>query len=310
MLLYLLDAFLGEDGSGAALYNVSNAVELGGLAAQPHLVQVHALALQLYRNDGVAAAGAGEACGLGERAELNRTILCALDFIDGARHILGYEALVSGIVQDNGIVCQCVIYPSLQACAVVGSAGRVVRGAQINDVSLDGRVRQRQEAVGLVCVHVRDFAAAHNVGVHVYRIYRIRNQNRVVLVEQIQNVADVRLGAVGYKDLVQLQLGVAHCIVCLNGFLQEIITLLRTVAVEGLLLALLVNGCMHGVNGNLRQRQGDITDAQTDDLLVRMCCGVVRNLLRNRGEQIALRDVGKIMIHFHRFQNSFSLMLQ
>src|SRR5699024_10529624 len=56
--LDLLHALVGEHGLGAALHDVGHAVELGGLAAQPHLVQAHAVLLDAGGHDGVAAAGA------------------------------------------------------------------------------------------------------------------------------------------------------------------------------------------------------------------------------------------------------------
>ena len=105
-------AALGEHGSGGALHHIGHAVELGGLAAQPQLVDVHALALQLLGHHGVAAAGAGEACDLGEGADFNGTLPCTLDLEDAAGEVLVRdEALIGGIVQDDGIVLPGVVHP-------------------------------------------------------------------------------------------------------------------------------------------------------------------------------------------------------
>ena len=95
-------------------------------------------------------------------------------------------------------------------------------------------------------------------------------------------------------------------IVCLDGILQEVIALLWAIAAEALLMAQLIDSGMHRVDGSLRQRQGDIADAHADNRCIRMRCGIVRNLLRDGRKQIALCNIRKIMIHFHRLYLSFS----
>ena len=83
-MLDLSHAALGKDGGSAALHDIRHTVELGGLAAQPELVDVHAVAFQIFRHDGVAAAGAGEACDLGEGADLDGALAGAIDLEDAA----------------------------------------------------------------------------------------------------------------------------------------------------------------------------------------------------------------------------------
>ncbi len=77
-------ALLGEDRFRAALDDIGDAVELGGLAAEPETVQLRPLPDERLRDDGVAAAGAGETGGLGEGAKLNRHFLRPFDLVDRA----------------------------------------------------------------------------------------------------------------------------------------------------------------------------------------------------------------------------------
>ena len=50
-------------------------------------------------------------------------------------------------------------------------------------------------------------------------------------------------------------------------FVQEAVALLKSpVAVEGLLLGLILNGCVQCVDNSRYQRTGYVADAQTDDI--------------------------------------------
>ena len=62
-----------------------------------------------------------------------------------------------------------------------------------------------QKAVGLIRVHEYDLAARHDVSVHINRINRVRDQHGVVRTEDVEDVAEVALGAVRDEDLVGVQ---------------------------------------------------------------------------------------------------------
>ena len=80
----------GVNGGGAALDDVGDAVELGGVAAGPEAMEIDSLAglgatVQSVGNDGEGAAGAGEAGEFAEAAELDGDLAGAGDFVDGMR---------------------------------------------------------------------------------------------------------------------------------------------------------------------------------------------------------------------------------
>ena len=81
---------------------------------------------------------------------------------------------------------------------------------------------------------------------------------------------------------------------------QELIALLAgNIAVERTLVALLLNGLVHGLRHGRCQRQGDVADAQTDDVCLGMGLLVVGYLVGNGAEQIALVQLGVMRIQLH-----------
>ena len=270
VLLDLPLAGLGEDGLCTALGDVAHAVELRGLAAKPHLVEARALALQGVRYDGVAATGTGEAGLLREAAELDRDVTCARDLVDAVRQVAGHEALIGGIEKEDRVVLLCEAYPLREALAVIDGAGRIVRAAEVNDVGPVLWCRERQEAVLFGRHRVDDLPAGHHVGVDVDRIDRIGNEHGVVLIEEIQDVAEIGLCAVRDEDLVEGELYAELLIIRLDRGLQEIVALLRTVAMEALGPAHILRRLHHRINDGLRQRAGDITDAHADQLIAEL----------------------------------------
>jgi len=252
-------------------------------------------------HDGVAAAGAGEACDLGEGADLNGALAGTLHLKDAAcQSGIGDEALVGGIVQDNGVVLFGVVHPGLELLAGVGGTGGVVGAADVDDVSLHAVIGHPQEAVLLAGAAVNDLAAVGHVVVHIGGVNGVRHQNGVVHIKQAQHIGQVALGTIGDKDLVLSQLGAAACVVALNGLLQERIALLGAVAVEALLGAHLSGGILHGGDHALCQRLGHIADAQTDDLLFGVCFLIGGHLVGNVHEQVACLQLAVMVIHFHK----------
>ena len=289
VLLDLPLAGLGEDGLCTALGDVAHAVELRGLAAKPHLVEARAITLQGVRHDGVAATGAGEASLLREAAELDRDVTCARDLVDAVRQVAGHEALIGGIEEEDRVVLLCEAHPLREALAVIDGTGWVVRAAEVNDVGPVLWCRKRQKAVLFRRHRVNDLSPGHHVGVDIDRIDRISDEHRVVLIEEIQDVAEIRLRTVRDEDLVEGELYAELLIIRLNRCLQEIVALLRTVATEGLGHAHLLRCFHHRIDDGLRQRTGDITDPHTDQLTaeLRMCGLPLTDTTRDLRKKIA-----------------------
>ncbi len=105
--LDLLLAFWGIDGLCGAMLNVAGAIELGALTTIPERIESDALAIlsdgcDLLRDDGIAAADAGEASGLRVAVELDSALLSTFDLVDRMRDVLLLNvSLVGGIVHDQ-----------------------------------------------------------------------------------------------------------------------------------------------------------------------------------------------------------------
>ena len=138
----------------------------------------------------------------------------ALDLEDAAGQVLvGDEALVGGIVEDDGVVLAGIGHPLLELLAGVSGAGGVVGAANIDDICLHILIGHPQETVLLAGAAVDDPAAVGHVVVHVGGVDGVRNQNGVVHIEQAQHVGQVALGTVGDEDLILVQPGAAAGIV-------------------------------------------------------------------------------------------------
>ena len=171
---------------------------------------------------------------------------------------------------------------------------------------MGGLVRHGQEAILCGGGQIQDFAACHHVIIHVNRVDRVGNENRVILTEQIQQVAQIALGTVGNENFRHIQLDAVACVILADGLAQELITLLAgNVAVEGALVALLLHRLMHSLGHRGCQRQGDIADAQTDDVGFGMGLLVVGHLVGDGAEQIALVQLCVMRIQLHGWSPSF-----
>ena len=116
-------------------------------------------------------------------------------------------------------------------------------------------VGHRQEVVLRCGGQVQNLAAGHDVVVHVDWVDRVGNENRVVLAEQIQQVAQIAFGTVRNEDFRHIQRNAVTGVIVLDGAAQELIALLAgDIAVEGALVALLLDGFVHGLGHRRRQR--------------------------------------------------------
>ena len=251
----MLLPFRGEDGGGAPLDDVGNAVELGRLPPKPEFVEGRPIEAKLLRHDGIAAAGAGKAGGLREGAEFDGAALGPLNLVNapGKGGIVD-EALVSGVEKQHRPAVQSVIHPRLQLLPVIDRAGGIIGGAEVDDVRLHRRVRQGEKAVFSVGIHVKDLPPRHDVGVHIYRIDRIRNQHGVVGGKEIEDVAEVAFCAVADENFAGAYLSASTGIIFLHGVPEEIIALLRAVAPEGGGFAHFGNGGVHGFDHRRAKR--------------------------------------------------------
>ena len=283
----LFDALFAEYSLCTALDNIRNAVELSGLTTQPHFVQLHFLAAfgftnQCMRNNGVTATGTGKARSLGQRAQLDSAFFSIFDNENAARNCrIGYICFISSIVQNNSIIFQCISNPLFQLLFGISRTGRVVRRTQINYVSLYIFVRHRQEIIFRLAFHINNVTAAHNVSIQIYRVYRIRNQDSVCIAENIGDISAITLCTVADENFIAFQCNAEGSIIFYQCCMQEIIALLRTIAAEGRLYAHFYYSLCHCINNTFCQRQGNVANAQADNLFVWMCLSICAYLVRN-----------------------------
>ena len=89
---------------------------------------------------------------------------------------------------------------------------------------------------------------------------------------------------------------------------QEAVALLIAVAVEGLLLGLILNRRVQRVDDSRNERTGNVADAEADDVSLRVGCGILADLARDGGEQIALLEIVVVLVSLHCCSGSFSEM--
>ena len=296
----LAASFFRKDGCCAFLDDVGDTIEFGGLTSEPESIQCHTAAYQCIRNNGIAAAGTGKSCRLGEGAEFDGDLFCTLYLIDGAgqRRICD-KALICGIKENNRIPFFGVVYPCFQSCMIVYCTGRVIGGADIDDICVGVLIRQRQKSIGSIGISKHNLASGHDIGVDINRIYRVGNQNRIVCVKQVEDIAEIGFCAVADKNFIKRKGNTLFSIVSGNFFFQEIISLFRAIAVKGFLDAHFSAGALQRFHNCRTKRKGYITDAQSDNIHFRVLLLKLCDLFADHGKKIALFKLQIMLIDFH-----------
>ena len=145
-------------------------------------------------------------------------------------------------------------------------------------------------------------AAGHGVGVHIDRIDRVADGHDIIYAQNVADVAAVAFGAVGDENLVlgDLHAPGAEVVLC-NGMAQELVALLRAVALEGLLAGHLVHRFMHGGDDRRDKRQGDVADTHFDELCLRVLRSVGGGAPGDLGEQVAAGQLLIIGVDFSQW---------
>ena len=128
-------------------------------------------------------------------------------------------------------------------------------------------------------------SARHNIRIYVYGVNGVTYCNLVVQTEYLLNIAAVTFCSVRYKDLVRCNVTASCLIIILcNGIAQEFITKVGSVTMKSLRFSHLIHCTVQRINDSGCQRLCHVTDAQTDDLLVRVCCGIRTYLFADGGK--------------------------
>ena len=125
----------------------------------------------------------------------------------------------------------------------------------------------------------------HNIGIHVYRVNGVTYRDLIVQAEDLLNIATVTFCSVGYKNLVRCNIA-ASCLIIIFGdrIAQELIAKVGSVTMKSLRFSHLIHRTVQCINDSRCQRLRHISDSQTDDLLIRVCCGIRIYLFTDGGK--------------------------
>ena len=123
----------------------------------------------------------------------------------------------------------------------------------------------------------------------------------------MSDVAAVALRPVGNKDFVLVQLHPPGAKIMLhNGTAEEIIALLRAVAVEGFGVRLLLHSGVEGLDNGRRQGPGHVTDGELDDFPVRVGLAVSTDAPGHLAEEIAAGQLQVVVVDVCHENHSLS----
>ena len=172
------------------MHRVGDTVELGGLTPVPEgmkqvFIPSGVICPAVFGHHGEGTPGPGEPGGLGKAPELDGNFPGAFNFIDGpGQTLIVYKGLISGIIEDKGLVLPGIINKGLQLVFRDGCAGGVVGKSQVDEVYiLHGEIRD--EVVFISAVKVEDClvspiiwvscTARHDIGIQVNGVDRVGN---------------------------------------------------------------------------------------------------------------------------------------
>ena len=313
--LYLRLAFGCVNGFGGALHGVGYAVEFGGVAAIPEgmyrdLLAGFGVGHAILGNDRIGAAGSGETGVLGKAPELDGHFPRAFYLEDGAWQIfVPDKGLVSGVVQDQGLVFLGVCNPFLQLRPRDGSAGGVVGETEIDEIHrLGGQVGN--EVVFFCGVEINDpgvttilettCSSGHDIGVEIDGIDRVGNGDADIGGEEFLEIGAVALCAIADEDFVGGDVSAFGLKVFFSDDVpQEPISLLRSVAAKGGVVGHFVYRPVKRLNASCRQGSSDISDPEFDNIERRFGFLVGCHPLGDVGEEIGCLEFLEIFVDFY-----------
>ena len=140
----------------------------------------------------------------------------------------------------------------------------------------------------------QDMVCRHDVGIDVSRIHGVRNEHVRAGFDDIEEVAQVALGAVGHEDLVEADLDTQAVIEVPYRLTDKLIALgVVAVPAERLGNAHLIHRFVHGLNDAGGEGQRHVSDTESNNTLFGVSLLVGGNLLCNGGKQIALLELAK-----------------
>ena len=200
-----------------------------------HLYSIGSSKYQFLRNHSVGAAGSCKSCSLGKGTKLYSAFLRAFDLINAVRKPrLRNKGLICRIKQDYRLIGSGIIDPALQLFLIITCTCGIIGRAQVNQISLNGRIRHRQEVIFRRSIYIYDLPAVHDIGIHIHRIHRIRHQYHIILCEKICDISGITLCPVRDKDRIRIHICAISLIICGDSISKEFISFFRTISFKRL----------------------------------------------------------------------------
>ena len=135
-------------------------------------------------------------------------------------------------------------------------------------------------------------AAGHDIAVYVNRVYRVGDSHDIGFCKDFLHISYIALRAVADKDFISGNIAAAGFEIMLcDGFAEEQVALLRTVAAESFYMAHFFDGLFHSVDDSRSQRLGHVADAKGNNICIGMSCFVSILLLTDSRKQVSALKV-------------------
>ena len=125
---------------------------------------------------------------------------------------VAYKCLVGRIVHNQSTISKSVINPLFELAAGYYSTGGIIRVAKIHYIELFLRDIARKSVLG-IAGYVFYLIAAHQVGIHLYRIYRVCNTDKRPGSKDITYITRVAFGSVINKNVIGIHLYPQRCVI-------------------------------------------------------------------------------------------------
>ena len=158
-------------------------------------------------------------------------------------------------------------------------------------------VRHWKETIICISVNICNFSSAHNIRIHIYWIYWVRNHYNVSITKQVCKVTNIALSTIGNKYLISIDIHSVSCIIVLNSLTQEFKTSLWAISHKGFCITHLVCHLMNRFNDLLAKRKCNISNSKADNRLVRMLLLIFIDSISYLRKQVAFFKIHIVFIN-------------
>ena len=152
---------------------------------------------------------------------------------------------------------------------------------------MDAVVWHGQEVIGLICIDIRNISSIHDIGVNIYRIYRVWDQDDIILVKKVCNVSGITLGTIGYKNFVGCDRDIVLTIIINNRIAKKRISMVWSIALECLSTGKGINAFVELFDDRGTNGECHIANTQTNHFFVGIVSDILVDAVCNFRKEIA-----------------------